>query len=124
MNRVDSIRQLRSLLLTRRAVLLCNLKSDLALLDEDNLYQYEDDFYQYEDEVSLRLTLNERSELDAIDWALQRMQNGDYGLCEHCGRRIPLGRLKALPSTTMCVRCQTDNEYYDSSGYVDQRVLA
>ena len=117
MNRVDSIRQLRSLLLTRRAFLLRNLKSELALLDED-------DFYQYEDEVSLRLTLNERSELDAIDWALQRMQNGDYGLCEHCGRRIPLGRLKALPSTTMCVRCQLDNEYYDSAGYVDQRVLA
>lgn len=46
----------------------------------------------------------------AIDHALQRMQNGKYGICEVCGKEIPIDRLKAVPYTTQCIDCRADAE--------------
>ncbi len=41
--------------------------------------------------------------LRKVDWALQKIDEGTYGLCEVCGKAIPLARLDALPYTTLCV---------------------
>ncbi|WP_409342450.1 TraR/DksA C4-type zinc finger protein [Paenibacillus sp. MBLB4367] len=51
------------------------------------------------------IALNERSEfrLEDIDLALQRMDAGTYGLCDVCGKEIPVSRLEALPMTVTCV---------------------
>lgn len=38
--------------------------------------------------------------------ALDRLREGDYGLCVECGERIPAARLRALPEVQTCVRCQ------------------
>ena len=50
----------------------------------------------------------------AIDDALQRIEDKTYGMCEcGCGRcegEIGIGRLKALPFTRLCVRCQEETE--------------
>jgi DnaK suppressor protein len=46
-----------------------------------------------------------RAELEAIDRALARIESGDYGVCEECGERIPLERLRALPAAALCVPC-------------------
>jgi len=35
-----------------------------------------------------------------------------YGLCEGCGCKIPIGRLNALPYTTLCITCQREMEKY------------
>ena len=42
----------------------------------------------------------------AIRLALDRMETGEYGLCESCGGPIQPKRLKALPWATKCVACQ------------------
>lgn len=49
-----------------------------------------------------RGVLSEREELSA---ALARVDDGTYGVCVSCGRRIPAGRLQARPTATMCVAC-------------------
>ncbi len=41
--------------------------------------------------------------LGKVDWALQKIEDGTYGLCEVCGKPIPLARLDALPYATLCV---------------------
>jgi DnaK suppressor protein len=46
-----------------------------------------------------------REHLDAIDAALQRVQDGTYGRCESCGRPIAPERLAARPTATRCVAC-------------------
>lgn len=46
----------------------------------------------------------------AIHAALERIENGEYGLCECCGEPIRLNRLKALPWAAQCVTCQEENE--------------
>ena len=51
-------------------------------------------------------------ELNQIEWALARIEQGTYGVCEGCSERIPLGRLNALPYSTMCIECQREMESY------------
>lgn len=63
-----------------------------------------------QDEISLQLAEVESRELAYIENALERMQAGGYGLCEHCNLTIPLARLQALPYATLCIRCQREAE--------------
>jgi len=48
--------------------------------------------------------------LQQIEDALERMDRGEYGVCEECGANIPVGRLELLPYTAFCVQCQEDIE--------------
>jgi CBS domain-containing protein/RNA polymerase-binding transcription factor DksA len=43
--------------------------------------------------------------LVALDHALDRAAHGRFGICDHCGDRIPAARLRALPGSTACIRC-------------------
>jgi RNA polymerase-binding transcription factor DksA len=46
-----------------------------------------------------------RERLAEIDAAMERLAQGSYGSCEHCGQPIPQARLAARPMTTACVSC-------------------
>ena len=46
-----------------------------------------------------------RADLDAVDEAMNKMTNGDYGVCEACHGPISVERLRAIPSTVRCIRC-------------------
>jgi len=47
-----------------------------------------------------------RMVLAEIDAAVDRVQDGSYGVCRGCQERIPVGRLEILPYVRYCVRCQ------------------
>ncbi|HKY09738.1 MAG TPA: TraR/DksA C4-type zinc finger protein [Candidatus Binatia bacterium] len=61
-------------------------------------------------EINFILNDREREKLLAIDEALQRIADKTYGICESCEGEIQLGRLKILPFTRLCVKCQEENE--------------
>ena len=61
-------------------------------------------------EINFILNDREREKLVAIDEALQRIKEKTYGICESCEGEIHLGRLKVLPFTRLCVKCQEENE--------------
>jgi RNA polymerase-binding protein DksA len=48
--------------------------------------------------------------LRLIDSALIKIQQGKYGICSKCGKRIPKARLEALPFAVMCVECKSAEE--------------
>lgn len=48
--------------------------------------------------------------LEEIEEALQRIESGEYGLCESCGAEIPEARLEALPHARHCIKCQEELE--------------
>ncbi|WP_041611050.1 TraR/DksA family transcriptional regulator [Treponema primitia] len=52
----------------------------------------------------------ELKRLKLIDSALTRIQQGKYGLCVKCGKRIPQDRLEAIPYALMCIECKTAEE--------------
>ncbi len=48
--------------------------------------------------------------LKSIDAALKRIRNGHYGYCVACGKKIPEGRLRAMPSAVLCIECKEKQE--------------
>ena len=40
-----------------------------------------------------------------IQSALERIENGTYGVCDNCGEEIGRARLEAVPEATRCVAC-------------------
>ena len=52
----------------------------------------------------------------SIENALERMRQGQYGVCEGCGIAIPLARLNALPYATSCIECQRAAETGGGAG--------
>ena len=41
---------------------------------------------------------------------VERIQNGEYGVCESCGAPITYKRLLARPVATLCIDCKTEAE--------------
>lgn len=58
----------------------------------------------------LRIRDRERKLIMKIREALDRIENGAYGICEECGEEISEERLKARPVTTLCIDCKTSQE--------------
>jgi DnaK suppressor protein len=58
----------------------------------------------FERERDLSLTNNIRDLTEKIDRALERIDEGTYGLCERCGKPIEKARIKALPYATLCIK--------------------
>ena len=52
----------------------------------------------------------ELKNLRLIDSALTRVQQGKYGLCMKCSKKIPHARLEAIPYALMCIECKTAEE--------------
>jgi len=59
-------------------------------------------------ELERRLTLEKsiREQLASVEHALQKFEDGTYGLCDSCGKPIPPERLEALPQATLCLDCK------------------
>jgi DnaK suppressor protein len=56
-------------------------------------------------QITRALTVAAESVLSDIDAALNRLQHGTYGKCQHCAAPIPFERLEALPMARLCMPC-------------------
>jgi RNA polymerase-binding protein DksA len=77
------------------------LSGEVSSFDEE----YADagtDTFERERDLSLRNNIGDL--IDKIDRALERIDEGTYGLCERCGRPIEKARIKALPYATLCIK--------------------
>jgi RNA polymerase-binding protein DksA len=100
------------------------VKEALDYIHEENRGQLEDDREEipsdnhpgdmatstFDRELDATLEGNEERLLEAIDAALQRIEDGTYGICTKCGEAIPEERLEALPWTTRCIDCKRREE--------------
>src|SRR5208283_2344997 len=114
MNRKDAILNLRQVLIKRRDALRKALAGDLSLLKELKGQTSGDvidaALDSVQDEISSQLAEVESRELTRIEYALERMRTGHFGICESCGTTIPMARLNALPYATSCIKCQREAE--------------
>jgi|SoiMethySBSTD1v2_1073268.scaffolds.fasta_scaffold1891008_1 DnaK suppressor protein len=130
MARKEAVTNLRQILVRRRDALRKALAGDLSSLRELR-QQTSGDMLDAaidtaQDEISSQLAEVESRELTHIEIALERMRDGNYGLCEGCGEGIPMARLQALPYATMCIQCQREAEKNGNalgSGANWQRIL-
>ena len=117
MARQEALLRLHKTLLARRAEILKKLQEDI-----DNLRNFKGEdstgdsadvaFEAGSDEMASHLAELDSRELSQIERALLRLKQGTYGLCEVCAEKIPIGRLNALPYSTLCINCQREMERY------------
>lgn len=122
MSREDAIKKLNATLVRRRDAIRRALKGDLSLFQElhqektgDVLDAAAD---SVQDELNSQLIEVEARELNAIDEAIARMEQGMYGQCDGCGKSIPLTRLRAVPYATDCIECRRKTEKRAKEGGV------
>lgn len=64
----------------------------------------------FEQEFTVGLIENVEDEVREIDAALERIEEGTFGICESCGQPIPKARLRAIPYARLCVKCKQKEE--------------
>ena len=103
---MSEINKYREQLLSRRAELAARLEKVEDLLDDPKSQSFSEQATERElDEVYEAQGLAGEQEISAIDAALNRIENGTYGICVSCGEAISTERLTAVPIATKCRNC-------------------
>jgi DnaK suppressor protein len=89
--------------------------STLSTMDIGDLSQLD-----FDENIDYTLLQMHIERLRGIEDALDRLEEGSYGICENCGEAINTERLKVLPFTTYCVRCQEQREQLGYGGKLKQ----
>jgi RNA polymerase-binding protein DksA len=111
-------RHLEQLLLEQRAALSAQAVAEVKLVHEQTLADVAGDVPDTGDESvamlvsDLNETMAERhvDEIRAIDAALDRIGQREFGQCSDCGADIAYARLQAFPTATRCTGCQGQHE--------------
>jgi DnaK suppressor protein len=106
--------QLKNILISKKLELLAEVKKSIGdRLDEDVRLTFDilkdnpdKSVHELLKHVDARIIGNKSEEIDNIDAALHKLEDGTYAVCEECGEEIPLKRLEAVPSASYCVLCQ------------------
>jgi DnaK suppressor protein len=64
----------------------------------------------FEREKDLSIHNNVLDLLERVERAVKKIDDKTYGICESCGNPIEAARLKALPSTVLCLECKKREE--------------
>ena len=65
---------------------------------------------EYLHSFNFRLRGREKTFLKKIDYALSKIEEGTFGICEECEEPISPKRLEARPETTLCIKCKEAQE--------------
>ena len=84
----------------RREIESCADFTDMASFEIDRTFK-------------LRIRDRESRLIKKIRSALERIEEGVFGICESCGEEISLKRLEARPVTTLCIKCKTRQEAFE-----------
>ena len=86
------------------------LDQDMTL-DQDDLPDEMDlASSEYLQSFTFRLRGREKTFLEKIQKAIDKIDKGSFGTCEECEGEISQKRLEARPETTLCIRCKEDQE--------------
>lgn len=108
------LKKFKDLLLERRNAILQTSEtiSEQSVVFDPNDLPDEVDLATSETDqaISLKLRDRERILLKKIDKALEKIEEGTYGICESCDEPIGVKRLEARPVTDLCIRCKEEQE--------------
>ncbi len=90
--------------------MLEDLDDRLAKITQDVREPLDRDFEEQatqaeNDEVLDGLGNAARTEIEMVRQAISRIDKGQYGLCQVCGNSISVERLKAIPYSSLCIKC-------------------
>ena len=84
------------------------LQAQLAEFDDEGDLSYDENFADSaqvagQQGANRALTGQLKENLSEVERALQKMDDGTYGICERCGKEIAEARLEAMPATPFCI---------------------
>lgn len=114
--------RLRKLLLDKRREILKEIKIDISKYIKGENRQLVDtalddgdwSVVDLSEDISLRHLSAHRDDLQRIDEAIRKIDEGTYGLCEDCGEEISEERLKILPYAIFCIDCKERREQIEA----------
>jgi DnaK suppressor protein len=108
------LKRFHDVLLAKKKEILRNaqrtLNQDMTLDSDDLADEMDLASSEYLQSFTFRLRGREKVFLEKIDHALEKIQNGSFGVCEQCDDPISIKRLEARLETTLCIRCKEDQE--------------
>jgi len=93
-----------------RAEIASELRAEREGNKDEGMDTYDLASEERDREINFILSDRERMKVKQIDDALERMEDGSYGVCESCGLEVAEERLTAMPFTRLCRDCQQDQE--------------
>jgi DnaK suppressor protein len=112
MNKKD-LAGIKKLLIEKKAKLLNktnNAQRDIDSDDTDVGDEIDTARHSSDKEMFFELAAGDKITLNAVNDALAKIEKNTYGKCECCGQEIPAERLKAIPWTSYCIKCQEEAE--------------
>lgn len=104
----ENLQQLKNKLEEEKNDILTELKRHESMpdfgSDIDSLEEEADESAEYVNQLALVQTLKNR--LADIEFALKKINNGDYGICENCKKEISLEVLDVDPESKLCQNCK------------------
>jgi len=104
--------RIRKLLEARRSALLARYRDGVERVEEEldtrEIEEVERSSEHWDARVASTLGDSDVRELARITSAIRRIDAGTYGICEVCDRKIEGPRLDAVPTTTTCIDCATE----------------
>ncbi len=104
--RTNETQQYSKLLLEEKARVEVELRGRMESLRIGRASNEDQGPILHEQFVSIRHNNFAYEKIRAIDAALKRVRDGEYGVCEECSEPISEKRLKAVPWTRCCLHCQ------------------
>jgi DnaK suppressor protein len=110
--REKKLLEIKKILMAQKNALLAEAEEALNALPGQTVFPDLGDQATAETERSfmLRLRGRERRLLKKIENAIERIEQGIFGICEKCASEIDIRRLEARPVTTLCIECKIQQE--------------
>jgi DnaK suppressor protein len=106
-NSLENIKEFKEKLLNLKMEIFSSLSNRKKTDVEKDIGDEIDDVVQtMEKEMMFDLSSNEKNILKDIENALKKIEKGNYGICELCGKKIEYKRLKHIPYARYCIECQ------------------
>jgi DnaK suppressor protein len=110
-NQEVRLKELRASLLAERARITSERQTQLQVLTTPENTAAEDQVpLLHEQFVAISTNSRNRQKLALIQSALDRLERGEFAICEECEEEIPFKRLQAIPWALYCVPCQEQME--------------
>jgi DnaK suppressor protein len=113
MNETLDLKAIRQKLEGQRAALVKRIEDEEARLrmsagTNPDVFDLAQDYLSKERRSAL--VARSRRQLEQVEEALRRLDEGTYGKCANCGAPIAPSRLKVLPAALLCIKCQERQE--------------
>ncbi|ADU96645.1 TraR/DksA family transcriptional regulator [Thermovibrio ammonificans] len=112
----EQIQELKEILLQKKKEVMEDIKRGLEANAQaereigDIVDMSTDEFLRT---FEMRIRDREAKYLKKIEKALQKIEDGTYGICEKCGACIGYERLKLRPVAELCIKCKLEQEKFE-----------